>query len=101
MPSHGYTQVTYGKGAGGRGPSYSPAAFISRLALPRAFNQVWHQAGYKWGVRYVRPTGQSCVVINTNNPTRCGNGTSSDVYAYGDNYTDDSGTHWTEQTTIP
>lgn len=92
------TQVTYLIGAGGiGGVVYSREPQYAN----RDFNQVWHEANFRWTVWYQDTSSNvSCSVSNTNNPTRCGS-FSSNKWALAQNVTDESWTFWTAQTTEP
>lgn len=97
------TAYHYGRGFYGRSPDGVNGAGLftgTRDDLQRDYNEVWHQATYTWKVQYYAAVPY-CVVKNSNNPTKCSNPSNggSPVQAY--NYTDDSGTEWTLETTLP
>jgi hypothetical protein len=94
-----YKQDTYLVG-GIWSTSGSPPAFANR-----AFNRVWHEAGYEWGVSYCYSVDTSNCTwwwFTSSNPTVDDfTGSANNARARCNNVDDNSGTMWTCQTSKP
>jgi hypothetical protein len=59
----------YAQGVGGVGGYFATQGFDNR-----DYNRAWHEPGKTWEVFYEdQPSGTSCTVQGTSNPTRCEN----------------------------